>query len=193
MKKNKNVFATIPAPVWLGGMSTEQIAQRTGVRTEELYAWADIQRNRIENEIAAKYAKRYEDVVEECNSKLVEMQEKHQKAIEDEITSLREEYREREEERINEFKEKFNRCEDLACVEHFVTSLVCLHMSWGFTEKLIKFVKNWQASLNYVTRTGLKEVFEEYNNKYSLDLDFESFDICDFLHDEIFRDEVGEL
>lgn len=171
-----------PAPVYIGNQTPEDIAKKLGVNVDLLYAWANKFTEEQSDKAASMFQSRYGAAVDEMNVSLEKMRAEYNRCLKQNADNLEAEYNKNIDELVAEWDKRFRKAEDYACLEQLMVCLVCLHITWGYTKGLQKFVANYQAACKYVESTGVKAVFESYCKDYGLNLEFDSFEVESWLH-----------
>lgn len=80
-----------------------------------------------------------------------------------------------------EFNDRLYEAEGYVSLANIIVSCIAIHMSWGYTKAIGRFISNINPARDYVKRIGVKKAFEQCCKDYDLDLEFDHFDIEDFI------------
>lgn len=80
-----------------------------------------------------------------------------------------------------EFNDRLYEAEGYVSLANIIVSCIAIHMSWGYTKAIGRFISNINPPRDYVKRIGVRKAFEQCCKDYDLDLEFDHFDIEDFI------------
>ena len=85
------------------------------------------------------------------------------------------------EEFCKEFNDRLYEAENYIALTNILISCIAIHMTWGYTKAIDRFVKNLNSASNYVKRYGVPKVLAQVNKEYGTEFEFDSFDIIEFI------------
>ena len=80
-----------------------------------------------------------------------------------------------------EFNDKLYTAENYITLANLLITIKSLNKTWGFTKSIQRFMENWNIAKEEVTRQGIEKTMIQVNREYGLDLEFDSFDIENFI------------
>lgn len=80
-----------------------------------------------------------------------------------------------------EFNDRLYEAEGYVSLANIIISCIALHMTWGYTKAIGRFVANINPARDYVKRIGVRKALEQVRKEYDLDFEFDHFDIEDFI------------
>lgn len=157
------------------------ISRQFGVPVDDITVWQAAERERlrseVELELAAVYQKRYEELgkeyqkrLEDGNVRLNDILDKRTEEIRNEVG----------EECVKSFNEVIRITDNYICLVNSLRMLKAIHDTWGYTKALHRFLENYDKTVDYMGEVGVKATLDEVNG-YGLDLEFDSFEIEEFL------------
>lgn len=118
-----------------------------------------VKREKLANNIGLK-VKQLEDWA------AITEQEMHQKMFKDFCT---------------EFNDRLYEAEGYVSLANIIISCIAIHMTWGYTKSIGRFISNVNPAKEYVKRIGVRKALEQVRKEYDLDFEFDDFDIEDFI------------
>lgn len=118
-----------------------------------------VKREKLANNIGLK-VKQLEDWA------AITEQEMHQKMFKDFCT---------------EFNDRLYEAEGYVSLANIIISCIAIHMTWGYTKSISRFISNVNPAKEYVKRIGVRKALEQVRKEYDLDFEFDDFDIEDFI------------
>ena len=76
-----------------------------------------------------------------------------------------------------EFNEKLYKCEDYITVGNILSSLMAIHMTWGFKEATKRFLDNYNEAQKRVDSMGIVETYKKMHDEWGIELEFEEVDL----------------
>lgn len=80
-----------------------------------------------------------------------------------------------------EFNEKLRDAENYVAFTNVLISCMAIHMTWGYTKAIGKFIDNLNPAMEFVKRTGVRKTYEIIEKEYGHFLEFDDFEVEDFI------------
>ena len=80
-----------------------------------------------------------------------------------------------------EFNDRLYEAEGYVSLANIIISCIAIHMTWGYTKAIGRFISNLNPARGYVKRIGVRKALEQVRKEYDLDFEFDHFDIEDFI------------
>ena len=80
-----------------------------------------------------------------------------------------------------EFNDRLYEAEGYVSLANIIISCIAIHMTWGYTKSIGRFISNVNPAKEYVKRIGVRKALEQVRKEYDLDFEFDDFDIEDFI------------
>lgn len=80
-----------------------------------------------------------------------------------------------------DFNDRLYEAEGYVSLANIVISCIAIHMTWGYTKAIGRFIANMNPAKDYVKRIGVRKALEQVHKEYDLDFEFDHFDIEDFI------------
>lgn len=90
----------------------------------------------------------------------------------------------REEQRkafTKEFNTRLEQAEDFIGLANILISVKAINLTWGYKQAIGRYVNNLDKAHEYIRQVGVRKAFIDLNKEYGLDLEFDAFEIEDFI------------
>ena len=92
----------------------------------------------------------------------------------------------REEQRrafVKDFNSKLEQAEDFIGLANILISVKAINLTWGYKKAVKNYIDNLNKAHEIISQMGVRTAFKKLNEEYGLDLEFDSFEIEDFIKD----------
>ena len=158
-----------------------EVAKKAGVEFDELQSWKAREyqkmRNEIQNVVAAKFAKEYAALLDEYNRRLKEQEKEYNRILDERTKIIAEDIMK---DLIKDFNEQSYKAENWICLVNILITCLAIHKAWGYKGGIRKFLDKWNFAKDELNTIGVKAAMEKVNS-FGLDLEFDSFEVEDFI------------
>ena len=163
----------------------KDLAEHYGMTVDDLMAWKEKERQIIWKEandkLGEEYQKRYSEAVDDLNKVVMRNADLLREAYELQLNAETAEIRKiAVTECIRDFNDRLYEAENWICLVNVLISLTSIHKAWGYKAGLKKFIERWDAAKEELNSDGARATLEKVNG-YGLDLEFDTFEIEDFI------------
>ena len=163
----------------------KDLAEHYGMTVDDLMAWKEKERQNIwreaNNKLGEEYQKRYSEAVDDLNKVVMRNADLLREAYELQLNAETAEIRKiAVTECIRDFNDRLYEAENWICLVNVLISLTSIHKAWGYKAGLKKFIERWDAAKEELNSDGARAILDRIN-AYGVDLEFDTFEIEDFI------------